>query len=138
IRSYIKIEQMCYGDKLEVQYDIDQSIDVKIPTLVLQSLVENAVQHGIIKQKGGGTLWISVQKVGAGVELIIEDNGVGMSQEQQEEILHGRAKGIGIMNSVKRLKLIKGTKFSLESEIRVGTKIAIFLPGVKNSENSHD
>ena len=138
IRSYIKIEQMRYGDKLEVQYDIDQSIDVKIPTLVLQSLVENAVQHGIIKQKGGGTLWISVQKVGAGVEVIIEDNGVGMSQEQQEEILHGRAKGIGIMNSVKRLKLIKGTKFSLESEIRVGTKIAIFLPGVINSENSHD
>ena len=137
IQSYLKIEQMRYGDKLTIQCDIDENIDVKIPTLVLQPLVENAVQHGITKQKDGGTLRLSVQKVGEGVEVIIEDNGVGMTKERQEEILHEKAKGIGVMNSMKRLKLIKDTKFSLESEIGIGTKIAIFLPGVINSESSH-
>lgn len=137
VKAYVKIEKIRYGDKLNIQFNVDENIAAEIPTLTLQPLVENAVQHGIMKRKSGGTLHISIQKEAEGVEVIIEDNGVGMTMERRDEILHEKSKGIGVINSIKRLKLIKHTKFSLESEEGVGTKITIFLPGVKNCESSN-
>ena len=62
VKAYVEIEQARFGDKLKVIYDIDEDIDVKIPSLIIQPLVENAIIHGIRENGGSGTVKISVKK----------------------------------------------------------------------------
>lgn len=134
VQSYVAIEQMRYGDRLIVNYAIDEQVKARIPSLTIQPLVENAIRHGISKKDTVGTLGISVQQQGGDVVIRIEDDGVGMSEEKQAALLNNTNGGIGFVNSFNKLKLVKNAQFSLESAEGKGTTITIILPGVKNSE----
>lgn len=137
VESYTEIEKMRYGDRIHINFNIDDTINISIPPLTLQPLVENAIEHGLLKNNGGGRLCISVRRVTKGIEIVIEDNGVGMEEEKRVKLLTGENEGIGFTNAVKRLKLIKNMTFTLESEIGKGTKIIIILPGEKSHESHY-
>ena len=62
VKSYVEVEKARFGDKLNVIYDIDESIHVKIPSLIIQPIVENSIKHGILKGSGAGNIVISVRK----------------------------------------------------------------------------
>lgn len=138
VKSYLAIEQMRYGDRLIVRYDIEESVNVKLPSLTIQPLVENAIQHGLSKKSSGGTLFISIRKKIEGVKIIIQDDGIGMSQAKQQQLIKAETNGIGFINAMKKLRLIKHTKFSLESENGEGTKITMIIPGGESDESSFD
>jgi len=135
VQSYLAIEQMRFGDRLTIEYTIDETIEAKIPSMTIQPLVENAVQHGISKQKDGGVLQLTVERDFSDIKITIEDNGVGIPLEKQQELLDGKNKRIGFTNPLKKLTLIKGATFQLDSREDIGTKITIKLPEVKNNEN---
>ncbi|QNK89163.1 histidine kinase [Sporosarcina sp. resist] len=135
VLAYLAIEQIRFGEKLHIEYDIDNTIETYIPSMTLQPLVENAVQHGISKNKDGGILRLTIERELQNVKITIEDNGIGISEAKQQELLSNKNGGLGFTNPFNKLSLVKGTSFQLKSKVGKGTKITIRIPEVKNNES---
>jgi two-component system LytT family sensor kinase len=125
--NYVEIETARFGNRLEVIYDIDD-VNVKIPSLIIQPLVENAIVHGILKSKGAGTVTIRVKDEGDAVKISIEDTGVGIDEEIIENIYHGQVpeNKIGLYNVHQRVKLIYGEGLAIRRLTR-GTEIFFYV-----------
>lgn len=134
VHSYVAIEKLRYGDRLVVLYEIDDSIEVFLPSMTIQPLVENAIQHGIAKKSGGGTVEVSIRRSGEGIIIIVRDDGVGISDDKKQALVNEQTLGIGFVNSFNKLKLMKNAQFNLKSEVDKGTTITIILPEVNNDE----
>ncbi len=132
VRAYLEIEEMRYGDRLKVEIDIDEEVDMDsmIPPLTIQPLVENSVHHGIMA-KGQGTIKISVKKDENLIMINLEDNGVGMTEEKQKKLLSGTSDRLGFKNVMEKIKMIKGAQLQLYSKEMKGTTITIKVPEVK-------
>ncbi|MEK5234445.1 sensor histidine kinase [Paenibacillus sp. FSL L8-0470] len=109
VQQYVEIEKARFGSRLAVEYDIDE-VEVRIPSLIIQPLVENAIVHGILKVKGPGTVTISVKDRGETVRIGIADTGAGIAQETMEKVYSGSMPDnkIGLYNVQQRVKLIYG------------------------------
>ena len=125
--DYVEIEKARFGNKLNINYDIED-VDVKIPSLSIQPLVENAIVHGILKDKGAGTVNISVKKYEEKVKISIVDSGVGIREDVVERIYNGTMpeNKIGLYNVHLRLKLIYGEGLIIE-RLEKGTKIEFYI-----------
>jgi sensor histidine kinase YesM len=131
IKAYINIEKARFGVRLNVEYEVDANLDIGIPALILQPLVENAIRHGLMSSLRGGTVKISVKKeADAIVSFVVEDNGCGMSEKKQEEILKPdvNKKGVGLWNISQRIKLLYGNNLRVESAEGIGTKVFFDIP----------
>jgi two-component system sensor histidine kinase YesM len=145
IRNFLFIQQMRYGDKLEVEIQIDEEIEsLYTLKLLIQPIVENAITHGLEIKPGKGQLSIRGWRARECVRFEIRDNGVGMSSEMVERVLSGKYvsdseqnTGIGLENSIKRLQLYFGSnyRFEIESEIMQGTTILIEIPIMRSGED---
>lgn len=123
VKDYIEIEKARFGDKLNIIYDIDD-VHIKIPSLTIQPLVENAIIHGILKSKGAGNVTISIKKQHKVVKIAITDTGIGISDDIIEQVYSGNLpkNKIGLYNVHLRLKLIYGKGLKIE-RLAKGTKI---------------
>lgn len=132
INSYLEIEKARFGDKLEVEYHIEENIDCKLPPLILQPLVENAIKHGIFGKIEGGKIEIIARDIDLGTELIVKDNGVGIAKEKLESLFEkgSTSEGIGMKNVNERLVNKYGPEYGLkiESEVNKGTTISMVIP----------
>lgn len=129
INSYIAIEKARFGDRLNFYCDIDEKIkEYKIPTFLLQPIVENSIKHGISPKAVGGSVFLKGFKEDKYLIFMIEDTGVGFNPEYYESINKGE--GIGILNIKERLKLYYGKDylFDIQSAIEEGTKTIIKIP----------
>lgn len=124
IRIYLWIEKVRFEDKLTVVYDIGPS-DFHLPSLSLQPLVENAVKHGLCKQKNGGTLTISTGETGEEYRVSICDDGVGFVPG---EVPDDNKSHIGIENISQRLEILCGGSLEIQSTLGVGTHVTVHLP----------
>jgi len=145
IEAYLAIERARFGDKLNVVYDIEPGVErVIIPGLILQPLVENAVKHGLLPKKEGGTVTIAARRTRHQVlELTVRDNGVGMDESvlvvQQKKEGRRSLSGIGLSNVKARLQSIYGPPYGLliSTVPQQGTTCTIQLPiGVNASGKS--
>ena len=128
VKAYLYIEQMRFGDRLTVIYNIDETIQSMIPALSIQPLIENAVFHGISKKKEGGTIEISVQRESQFICIKIYDNGVGIPKEKLNKLVNEESARIGFMNPMKKIQLIKNASLRIYSEEGKGTTVIILLP----------
>ncbi len=132
MRSYLDIQLMMHDYDFDVEFHVDESIgQYRTLNLMLQPLIENAIAHGIdVKTNGRGKLIITGKEEGDLIVLTVEDNGVGMSDEQAARILTEESKGYGVRNVNERIKLYYGEQYSLqiESKIGEGTKTCIRIP----------
>jgi sensor histidine kinase YesM len=131
VKAYINIEKARFGARLYVEYDVDANLDIGIPPLILQPLVENAIRHGLMSSLRGGTVKISVKKeADVVVSFAVEDNGCGMSEKKREEILKPdvNKKGVGLWNINQRIKLLYGNNLRIESAEGIGTKVFFDIP----------
>lgn len=139
VRAYLDIQRMMHDNSFQVVYEIDDAIlDVEMLNLVLQPIVENAIEHGIdLIPEGGGTIQIRGDRDEKDVYLEVIDDGVGMSQEQVDEILTSKSKGYGMNNVNKRLVIEYGEAYSIiiRSEINKGTSVLVKIP-VEKSKNA--
>ena len=110
-KLYTQLEKMRFGDKVEFVFDVDESIDLKdfkVPALILQPFIENAIWHGLMPKETGGKITIQVMRIDDTIQCIIDDNGIGrelsMKNKPQYESAH-QSKGIGLTKS--RLELDK-------------------------------
>lgn len=131
IKSYLEIEKARFGDKLEIIYDIPEDIECTLPPLLLQPIVENAVKHGIFEKVEGGTVEIIALDNSRETELIVKDNGIGMSEETLSTLfIDAEDTGIGLKNVNDRLKSKYGEEYGLdiESQLGQGTIIKMRIP----------
>lgn len=135
VRNYLKIQKVRYPDLFEVKYDVDERCHpVLIPKLVLQPLVENCLYHGIRPKGDTGKIHIEATLTEEGVQLVISDDGVGVSQEEIAEILYterkGQIKSFGLWGTMERLRIYykDAGEFHIISEPNKGTTITIFIP----------
>lgn len=131
-RSYLDIQLIMHDYDFDVEFHIDENIgQYRTLNLILQPLIENAIVHGIdVKTDGRGKLVITGREEDDLIVLTVEDNGVGMTQEQAQRILTEESKGYGVRNVNERIRLYYGEQYSLiiESTPGVGTRVCIRIP----------
>ena len=128
VKFYVRIEQARFPDKIMVNYEIDPGIQLKVPRLVIQPLVENAIKHGIRKRKIAGTVTIRVKELEHGYLIAVEDDGVGIEDADTKLLEYSPGKGIGLANINARLKAEYGTQLQIVSEKGKGTAVRFELP----------
>ena len=124
LKDYVAIQECRYDGRYQYFFDIDEScLGFQMPCMVLQPLVENAIQHGIAMMLECGCVWISAWSGESEVCLEVRDNGAGMTEERIQEVYEDFEKNnpsnthIGLRNIYRRLKLFYGgrVKFDMEN-----------------------
>lgn len=128
LRNYMIIQKVRYYNRirLEIQADED-TLDERIPKLILQPLVENAIFHGLAWKEESGTITINVERSGNDISITIQDNGVGMDDETLHSLTDSlayaekeEAQNIGLYNVMRRLKLHYGENHGFELKSKWG------------------
>lgn len=144
VNAYLSIEKERFVEKLNVSYEVENKslMNVRIPTMTLQPIVENALKHGMKGLSHKSDIRIFVEKQGEGVLITIKDNGKGMSEQRLNELLHQplaseTGTGIGLYNVNRRLEMMfgKNSTLDIQSIAGKGTTVAFYLPQFnKNTE----
>jgi two-component system, LytTR family, sensor kinase len=133
IDNYLDIEVVRFGrDKLKVIKELDPaSLEVMVPSMLLQPLVENSIKHGLSSKIDGGSIFLRSQLSNSHVIIEVEDDGVGMASVQLFEPPTGLGKGgIGMANVAERLKVLYGdtARMTIDSRNGTGTLVRLRLP----------
>lgn len=140
IQRYIAIQNVRFGNKFDLQINIPDTLkDVLMPPLVLQTIVENSIIHGLENKMGPGTISIAADRVnGQYMHIIIHDDGQGMESAVAERINAGKRAGdhIGLQNARQRLQLCfgEGSQLWVESELGKYTTVHIFIKAIISGE----
>ncbi len=111
VRCYLEIEQVRFGDRLTVQYEVEPAtVSAEVPHLILQPVVENAIQHAIAPHTDPGTITIAAQRLGDLLRLEVRDTGPGMQVASTSPVRHG----VGLNNVRARLEYHYGDQCSFE------------------------
>lgn len=124
VKAYINIEKSRF-DKITSHYEIEEGTEnVKVPSLIIQPLVENSIKHGILKSRSGGNVYIKVKKIEKGCSITIEDDGVGIEQKVIDELDTPEIeKSVGLKNVHNRIKLLYGRGLKIR-RLEKGTRIS--------------
>ena len=136
VRQYLFIQKQRYGDKLQYAIEEDESIaDYKLPKLVLQPLVENAIYHGIKEIDRQGMIRVTSKAEEGQLILSIYDNGRGFDLQNSVDKTLPRLGGVGLKNVDQRLRLQFGDDYHMEiqSEADTFTQICLYLPLVTDA-----
>lgn len=143
VRNYLTIQHLRYGNIFTESYDIDErATKYKILRLVLQPLVENALYHGIKLKGESGNIHIAAKYYENLILLSIEDDGIGMSEEEIDRITHGKYNdtkvSYGLKGTIERLRIFygEGDLVTIDSRKYHGTKISISIPIKKENEDA--
>jgi LytS/YehU family sensor histidine kinase len=126
-KKYLQIEQTRFEDKLKVSFDIAPGLEnAKLPSLILQPILENAVKYAITPRVDGGTINVAASRDGDTLRIVIEDDGPGLPPEGDLP----RRRGVGIANARERLEVIYGNRAGLTAYNRQphGCRVEIWLP----------
>ena len=129
--TYLAIEKTRFSNRLSIETDIsDDTLEARVPSFILQPLVENAVKHGISKKMQAGILKITSKKEGDFLNLTVEDNGPGLNGQFNEQ-------GIGLDNIRQRLnQLYTQNSFNLNTSQLGGLKVEIQIPFTTKKTNA--
>jgi two-component system LytT family sensor kinase len=133
IEDYLAIEMARFGDKLRFEPSIrPETLDMLVPSMLLQPLVENSIRHGLSGKLEGGTIRIRCDAAGGRIRLSVEDDGVGIPEAKLAKLLE---QGIGVSNVNERLKVLFGTGYRMyvDSRPQGGTRIEIEIPELEAS-----
>ena len=132
IDNYLDIEVVRFGrDNLRVIKELDPaSLDVIVPSMLLQPLVENSIKHGLSSKVEGGSIFLRSRLSDSGLVIEVEDDGVGMAATQVAQSGNGQGAGIGMANVSERLQVLYGdaARMTIDSHEGKGTLVRIRLP----------
>ncbi len=135
IDDYLDIEVVRFGrEKLQIHKEIDpEALDMVVPSMILQPLVENSIRHGIGPKIEGGTITLRARRNNGKLAIEVSDDGVGIPREKRHEVYDS---GIGISNVRERLKVLYGQEcsFDIHSKPGQGTSIRVEIPELIASE----
>jgi two-component system, LytTR family, sensor kinase len=128
IDDYLAIEMVRFGEKLRVVKDIDPAtLDMLVPSMLLQPIVENSIRHGLASKVDGGTVHLRSRLIGGKFQILVEDDGVGIPDSKLATLFE---QGIGVSNVNERLKVLFGDDYKMwiDSRLGEGTSTGIELP----------
>ncbi len=128
LKTYLDIEKVRFQERLTVEFSADEeTLNSKVPNLILQPIVENSIRHGIANMKENGFLFIRAKRNNARLIIEIEDNGAGLNSTSASAKTQG---GVGLSNTKARLRQIYGDDFSFEigTNRESGTLVRFDLP----------
>jgi two-component system, LytTR family, sensor kinase len=128
VDEYLDIEVVRFGPHLTVVKDVrPETLDVIVPSMILQPLVENSIKHGLARKVGGGRITIKAMLREGHTIIEVHDDGIGMTEDRLEHALGG---GIGLSNVNERLRTIYGAQYHLKltSEAGQGTCARVEIP----------
>jgi two-component system LytT family sensor kinase len=128
IEDYLSIEMVRFGDKLRFVKEIEPAtLDLLVPSMLLQPLVENSIRHGLSSKVDGGTIRVRSRMAGKRLQILVEDDGVGISEAKLATLFEH---GIGVNNVNERLKVLFGGDYRMwiDSRLGEGTSTGIELP----------
>jgi len=135
IDDYLDIEVVRFGrEKLQVRKEVDpDTLDMIVPSMILQPLIENAIGHGIGPKIEGGTITLRAARRNGRLAVEVIDDGVGIPEERRPEVFES---GIGISNVRERLTVLYGQEFSfaIDSQPGKGTSIRLEIPELISPE----
>jgi LytS/YehU family sensor histidine kinase len=126
-RHYVEIVRARFGDRLVVEEEIDPDArEALVPHLVLQPLVENAVEHGIARDPGAGRIWIRARRENGSCTLTVTDDGPGLEGGSEAAV----REGVGLSNTRRRLSQLYGPEATVTLRARGGrgADVVIRLP----------
>ena len=144
-KSYTNIQKVRYKNKFDVQFQVDEDImDYCAVKLVLQPIIENAINYGIREMDDCGEIMIRGKKQEEDIFLSVIDNGMGIPKEEIKYLLtdtnrvHKKGSGVGLVNVNNRIKILFGDQYGLqiESELDEGTNVTIRIPAIVYSEEN--
>jgi two-component system LytT family sensor kinase len=142
IDNYLDIEVVRFGrDKLRVVKELDPaSLDVVVPSMLLQPLIENSIKHGLAPKVEGGSIFLRSRVTDSRLIIEVEDDGVGMGGAQLEESSSWAGMGIGMANISERLQVLYGdtARLTIDSHEGKGTLVRIRLPLVESLSSVPD
>jgi two-component sensor histidine kinase len=140
LTNYLEMEKMRFGDKLSfyIEKDMDLKQNIKLPSMILQPIVENAVNHGIFHKKGKGTVRISITKPNTtDLKVSIKDDGIGINQSLKQRNNRDKTKRSS-ENILTRIQLLNATKKwdisydikDLSREKKTGTIVVLYFSSI--------
>lgn len=137
IQNYLLLQSYRYPGRFDAVYELEEEVlDCRIPNVLIQPIVENAIFHGVAGSLKRGTLKIQMKKIQDRIEIVVEDDGLGMEPETVRQLLgEGKAgkdgiHSIGVANVRKRIEHIYGKEYGIhiESEVGKGTRVTLSIP----------
>ncbi|MGH4139400.1 sensor histidine kinase [Clostridium sp.] len=127
IKSYLYIQKVRFGDRLNIVYDIQEDVNFLIPKNSLYNLIDNAITHGILKKNLGGTITLVVKRDSENIVIRVKDDGVGMEKEQIRQIFSNEKCG-SISNFNSQYTDLYDAKLEVISKLDIGTYINLYIP----------
>jgi signal transduction histidine kinase len=130
LKLYLEIEETRFGERLRVNFDIDDdALDARVPSLILQPAIENAIKYAIAKMEGNGQITISAKRKGQMLVMEVSDNGPDAPADPSELIRNAK-NGVGLVNMRERLALIyQGQcEFTLSRRDPQGLCVSLMIP----------
>lgn len=128
-KAYVEIQKVRFEERLEVIFEVPDDIQMKVPFLMLQPLIENAVVHGVLPKPEGGSVVVSIKNLGKMLQFKVIDNGVGMDLNSKLNLINVEFQsGVGIANIQSRLKKIFGKGLDIKSKPNEGTEVTWYIP----------
>lgn len=131
VKNYLKLQELRYGDIFHDIYDIDEKVkNVRIPRLILQPIVENALYHGIIPKGEEGDIYINAKQKEDKLVITVKDTGIGASEERISEVLSKKSQSFGLKSTLDRISKYYSNKVSykISSEVGYYFEVEIYIP----------
>jgi sensor histidine kinase YesM len=138
LNCYLEIERIRFHDRLTTRLEVDpQTLDCRVPNLILQPVVENAIRHGVAPRSAPGHVEIRAERHGQTLRLQVRDNGAGLPADNSRRASTGG--GVGLANTRARLSQLYGAshRFELANDPRGGAIATIEIPFVGHEEEAH-
>lgn len=136
LESYMFIQKRKYGNRIKLHVETEPDLlNCKMPKLVLQPLVENAILHGLEQVVEGGVIEVEIARVAEGIRFVVADNGVGTDETEIRQMMksdHEVKNVFALKNIDDRIKLSYGQDFGLTftSKIGIGTRVEVLIPHI--------
>lgn len=148
IEKYLKIQSFRYRGRFSFKINLSSELySIIIPKFIIQPIIENAIYHGVEMKKGKGIIKVYGFKLNDTLKIIIQDNGVGMSEERLKQLVNSiqdfnnsdSSSSIGMKNANQRLKLLYGSSYgiTITSKENKGTKVELLLPVSYEGSNNN-
>ena len=138
LKNYIYVMNVRMQEEVEYVFDVEDSIlKSTMPRISIQPLVENALTHGLRGSRRKKRIVITAKREGENLVISVEDNGIGIPEEERQELLNpdrkNHTKSIGLNNIHSRMKILYGEAYgvTIESKIGEGTKVSLVIPSVR-------
>ncbi len=129
LRSYLDIERIRFQDRLTIQMEIEpDTLDIKVPNLILQPIVENAIRYAVVKRTGFGEITLRAHRRQEFLQIEVEDNGIGLQLPHNSN--RATRGGVGLANTEARLQQLYGKtfRFEIQNAKSGGVLVTIAIP----------